>query len=49
VWVRTYPNAVVAVNPSDVAGSVSMGAAGHVTIPPRAAAIESGGHLLTSG
>jgi hypothetical protein len=49
VWVRTYPNAVVAVNPSDVAGSVSMGAAGRVTIPPRAAAIESGGHLLTSG
>jgi hypothetical protein len=49
VWVRTYPNAVVAVNPSDIAGSVSMGSAGHVTIPPRSAAIESGGHLLTSG
>jgi hypothetical protein len=49
VWVRTYPNAVVAVNPSDTAGSISMGSAGHVTIPPRSAAIESGGHLLTSG
>jgi hypothetical protein len=48
VWVRTYPNAVVAVNPSDVAGAVSMGSAGRVTIPPRSAAIEAGGHLLTS-
>ncbi len=49
VWVRTYPNATVAVNPSDIAGSVSMGSAGHVTIPPRSAAIETDGHLLTSG
>jgi hypothetical protein len=49
VWVRTYPHATVAVNPSDIAGSISMGAAGQVTIPPRSAAIESGGHLLTSG
>ena len=49
VWVRTYPDAVVAVNPSDIAGSVSMGSAGQVTIPPRSAAIEAGGHLLTSG
>jgi hypothetical protein len=49
VWVRTYPDAVVAVNPSDIAGSVSMGSAGHVTIPPRSAAIESAGHLLSSG
>jgi hypothetical protein len=48
VWVRTYPNAVVAVNPSDIAGSVAMGSAGQVTLPPRSAAIESGGHLLTS-
>jgi hypothetical protein len=49
VWVRTYPNATVAVNPSDTAGSASMGSAGRVPIPPRSAAIESGGHLLTSG
>lgn len=48
VWVRTYPNGVVAVNPSDVPGRVSMGSAGRVTIPPRSAAIEAGGHLLTS-
>jgi hypothetical protein len=48
VWVRTYPNAVVAVNPSDMTGSISLGSAGHVTVPPRSAAIESGGHLLTS-
>jgi hypothetical protein len=49
VWVRTYPNAVVAVNPSDVAGSVEMGAAGRVTMGPESAAIETGGHLLTTG
>jgi hypothetical protein len=49
IWVRPYPNGVVAVNPSDVPGSVSMGSAGRVTIPPRSAAIEAGGHLLTSG
>jgi hypothetical protein len=49
VWTRAYPNAVVAVNPSDVAGSVSMGSAGQVTIPPRSATIETGGHLLSSG
>jgi hypothetical protein len=49
VWMRSYPNAVVAVNPSDVAGSVSMGSAGQVTIPPRSATIETDGHLLTSG
>ncbi|HEX5559647.1 MAG TPA: hypothetical protein VFX13_18695 [Gaiellales bacterium] len=48
VWVRRYPNGVVAVNPSDIGGSVSMGSAGRVTIPPRSAAIEAGGHLLTS-
>jgi hypothetical protein len=48
VWVRKYPNGVVAVNPSDIAGSVSLGSAGRVTIPPRSAAIEAGGHLLTS-
>ena len=49
VWVRTYPNAVVAVNPSDIPGSASMGSAGHVTIAPRSAVIETDGHLLTSG
>jgi hypothetical protein len=49
VWTRSYPNAVVAVNPSDVAGSVPMGSAGQVTIPPRSATIETDGHLLTSG
>jgi len=49
VWMRAYPNAVVAVNPSDVAGSVPMGSAGQVTIPPRSATIETGGHLLSSG
>jgi hypothetical protein len=48
VWVRTYPNGTVAVNPSDTPGSVSMGSAGGVTLPPRSAAIETGGHLLTS-
>ena len=46
---RAYPNAVVAVNPSDLAGSVPMGSAGQVTIPPRSATIETDGHLLTSG
>jgi hypothetical protein len=46
VWTRAYPNAVVAVNPSDVPASVPMGSAGQVTIPPRSAAIETGGHLL---
>jgi len=48
IWTRAYPNAVVAVNPSDVAGSVPMGSDGAVTIPPRSAAIETGGHLITS-
>jgi hypothetical protein len=49
VWVRTYPNAVVAVNPSVVAATVEMGAAGKVTMGPESAAIETGGHLLTTG
>jgi hypothetical protein len=49
VWTRAYPDAVVAVNPSDIAGSVPMGSAGQVTIAPRSATIETGGHLLTSG
>jgi hypothetical protein len=49
VWVRTYPNAVVAVNPADVAGTVEMGAAGQVTMGPESAAIETGGHLITTG
>ena len=49
VWVRTYPNAVVAVNPSEVAVTVEMGAAGQVTMGPESAAIETGGHLLTTG
>jgi len=49
VWIRAYPDAVVAVNPSDLAGRVSMGPAGEVTIPPRSATIETGGHLLSSG
>ena len=49
VWMRAYPSATVAVNPSDVAGSVSMGSAGQVTLAPRSAAIETDGHVLTSG
>jgi len=49
VWVRTYPNAVVAVNPADVAGTVEMGAAGRVTMGPESAAIETGGRLITTG
>lgn len=49
VWVRTYPEAVVAVNPSEVAGTVEMGAAGKVTMGPESAAIETDGHLITTG
>jgi hypothetical protein len=49
VWVRMYPDAVVAVNPSDVAGTVEMGAAGQVTMGPESAAIETDGHLVTTG
>jgi hypothetical protein len=49
VWMRTYPNAVVAVNPSDFAATVTLGLAGPVTLGPRSAAIEAGGHLLQSG
>jgi hypothetical protein len=49
VWVRTYPNAVVAVNPADAAGTVEMGAAGQVTMGPESAAIETGGRLITTG
>jgi hypothetical protein len=49
VWVRTYPNAIVAVNPSEVAGTVEMGSAGKVMMGPESAAIETGGHLLTTG
>ena len=49
VWTRTYPNAAVAVNPSDFPATVALGSAGHVTLGPRSAAIEAGGHLLTSG
>jgi hypothetical protein len=49
VWMRTYPNAVVAVNPSDLPATVTMGSAGAVTIDAHGAAIESGGHLLTTG
>jgi hypothetical protein len=49
VWVRAYPDAVVAVNPSDVAGTVEMGAAGRVTMGPESAAIETDGRLVTTG
>jgi hypothetical protein len=49
VWMRTYPNATVAVNPSDFPATVTMGSAGPVTLGPRSAAIDAGGHLLTSG
>ena len=49
VWMRTYPNATIAVNPSDFAATVTLGSAGHVTLGPRSAAIEASGHLLTSG
>jgi Hypothetical glycosyl hydrolase family 15 len=48
-WTRTYPNAVVAVNPSDLPATVAMGSAGQVTIAAHGAAIESGGHLLSTG
>ncbi len=47
-WTRTYPNAVVAVNPSDLPATVTVGAAGSVIIPAHGAAIESGGHLLST-
>jgi hypothetical protein len=49
VWMRTYPDATVAVNPSDFAATVTLGSAGPVTLGPRSAAIDAGGHLLTSG
>jgi hypothetical protein len=49
VWTRAYPNAVVAVNPTDFPATVTLGSAGRVTLGPRSAAIESGGHLLSSG
>jgi hypothetical protein len=49
VWTRTYPNATVAVNPSDFAATVTLGSAGPVTLGPRSAAIEASGHLVTSG
>jgi hypothetical protein len=49
VWVRAYPSATVAVNPSDVPATVALGAAGQVTLPPGSAAIEANGHLFTSG
>jgi hypothetical protein len=49
VWMRTYPNAVVAVNPSDAPATVTLGSAGAVTVQPRSAAIETGGHVLQSG
>jgi hypothetical protein len=37
------------VNPSEVTGTVEMGSAGKVTMRPGSAAIETGGHLLTTG
>jgi hypothetical protein len=49
VWVRAYPDAVVAVNPSDVAATVEMGAAGRVTMGPESAVIETDGRLITTG
>jgi hypothetical protein len=49
VWMRTYPNATVAVNPTDFPATVTMGSGGSVTLGPRSAAIEANGHLLTSG
>ena len=49
VWLRTYPNGMVAVNPSTVAATVTLGGAGQVVIGPESAAIETGGHLITSG
>jgi hypothetical protein len=49
VWMRTYPNAVVAVNPSDLPATVTLGSAGRVTLAAQSAAIESGGHLVTPG
>jgi hypothetical protein len=48
-WTRTYPNAVVAVNPSDLPATVQMGSAGSVTIEAHGAAIETRGHLLSTG
>ena len=49
VWTRDYPNASVAVNPTDFTATVTLGSAGPVTLGPRSAAIATGGHLLTSG
>jgi hypothetical protein len=49
VWMRTWPNAVVAVNPSDLPATVKMGSAGSVSIAANGAAIETGGHLLSTG
>ena len=49
VWTRDYPNAAVAVNPTDFPATVTLGSAGPVTLGPRSAVIESGGHLLSSG
>jgi hypothetical protein len=48
-WTRTYPNAIVAVNPSDLPATVKMGSAGSVTMAAHTAAIETGGRLLTAG
>jgi len=39
----------VAVNPSDVAATVEMGAAGRVTMGPESAVIETDGRLITTG
>ncbi len=49
VWTRTYPNGVVAVNPSSSPATVTVGGAGAVTLGPHSAAIDAGGHLLTGG
>ena len=49
VWLRTYPNGMVAVNPSNIAATVTLGAAGQVVMGPESAAIETNGHLITSG
>ena len=47
-WLRAYPRGVVAVNPSPGDVTVSMGAAGKVTLPSGTAAVAVGSRLLTS-
>ncbi|HYX83383.1 MAG TPA: hypothetical protein VE777_00290 [Gaiellales bacterium] len=47
-WARSYPSGFVAVNPSDLSTTLSMGRAGRVTLPPGSAAIAAGTRLVTT-